>query len=171
MNQNAFLKLILGLIPCVFLILGLNGCTVTLIQYPVNAQLYDSKTTYPPFDPAVVFFFPSKNDLPSNLQAIPVAEMVSPDNSTYTYENLLDEFRKKAGAVGANAVVIERVDTQDVALDHPLYRGRAIAYRLYKDNPSDNLDLSSFASATQNPAMPESDTKAIYTYPGINSNQ
>jgi hypothetical protein len=171
MNQSAFLKLILGLIPCAFLIFGLNGCTVTLIQYPVNAQLYDSKTTYPPFDPSIVVFFSAKKDLPSNLQTIAVGEMVSPDNSTYTYQDLLDEFRKKAGEIGANAVVIERVDTVDASLTHPLYRGRAIAYRLYKDNPSENLDLSSFSNATQNPTAPDSDTKAIYTYPGINSNQ
>src|SRR5579872_2588528 len=96
------------MIPFLFLlaaglVLGLAGCMVTIVHFPALAQRYDNQTVYPPVEPERVFFFPSKKDLPSDFKAVPIADLKSPDNTNWDYESLLQEFRKKAGELGANA--------------------------------------------------------------------
>jgi len=147
----------------------LNGCVVTLVHYQAKAKIIDPRASYPPVDPGKVYFFPSKDDFPQEIYAAKIAELVSPMNSNWNYDDLLREFRKKAGELGANAIVLERVDTENAGLSSLIYKGSATAYRLRREDPAETLDPGSFYKATQNPDPPQNKTRVIYSYPGMSA--
>jgi hypothetical protein len=151
------------------LALGLGGCAATLINYSAEAKKIDPQTSYPPVEPYKVVFFSSKGDFPPDLHAVLVADLSSPMNTNWSYDALLREFLKKAGELGANAVVLERLDKEDTGLSDVIYKGTATAYRITKQNQSEIPDLNSFYGATQNPDPPASKSKVIYSYPGMSS--
>jgi len=149
------------------LILGLNGCAEHLVHFSATANMLESQGPYPTIDTDKVTYFPSKEDLPVDLHKITVAELISPEHSNWSYEELLTEFQKKAGELGANVIVLERVDTENGEAGNTIYKGRGIAYRFYRDNPTEFLNLTSYYKATQVPDRPIAKTKVLYSYPGI----
>jgi hypothetical protein len=150
-----------------FYLLGLtvvlNGC----IHWPIDIKKNYSQVPYPPVNENEVVFIPSVVDFPLNSKAIRVADLASNSSNYESYQVLLKMFQKKAGELGANVVVLDRTDMQNNWVDNVLYFGTATAYRLYKKNPSENLDLRYYFKASQSPPEPKS--KVILTYPDIKS--
>jgi hypothetical protein len=165
---NRFGK-VFGFIFCVMSVFGLSGCAGTLVRYPADANMIDSHGPYPIVDADKVVYFPTKEDLPTDLHMIAIAELVSPANSNWTFGDLVMEFQKKAGELGANAIVLERVDTENNGSERPAYKGKAMAYRFYKETPSEFYDMKSSYKSTQMPDPPIPKGTVIYSYPGISS--
>lgn len=149
--------------------LCLGGCAATLANHPAEAQPYDPQASYPSIEPYKVFFFPSKADLPGDYQITPVAELKSPADADWDADTLFEEFLKKAGEVGANAVVLESMDKVEGEGGHLSFQGRATAYRLTRADSPDAPNLRSAYKATREPEPPAGKTKAIYSYPGMSS--
>lgn len=74
---NRFGK-VFGFIFCVMSVFGLSGCAGTLVRYPADANMIDSHGPYPIVDADKVVYFPTKEDLPTDLHMIAIAELVSP---------------------------------------------------------------------------------------------
>ena len=149
--------------------LGLAGCVVTIVHPAAEAGKLYSQDSYPPLEPSKVFFFPSKGDFPPDFKVVQVADLKSPPNSDWDYEFLVREFQKKAGDLGANAVVLERVDRENAGLSSLIYKGTATAYRLTGLGSSEASNLKSCFKATQNPDPPAPKSKVIYSYPGMSA--
>lgn len=136
------------------LALCLGGCvSLSLYQNPAIANKFDPQTAYAPFQPQEVYFFLSKDAFPQELRSIPVAALLTPWSSEWTYKELIREFQRKAAEVGANAVVFDHVETSNLSYGFLKYSGQATAYRLFRQDPSENVDLSTAPYGTQNPDL------------------
>jgi len=149
--------------------LCLGGCAATLARRPAEARQYGPQTSFSPIESYRVFFFPSKEDLPKDYKITPVAELKSPSGADWDEEALFEEFLKKAGELGANAVVLERMDKVEGAGGSLTYKGSATAYRLTQDGSPDAPNLKSEYKATREPEPPQDKSKVIYSYPGMSS--
>jgi hypothetical protein len=138
---------------CVGLALGLCGCSAFLYDYPAVAKNFDSQTPFPPLKPEEVYFFLSKDAFPQDLQSVPVCTLFTAQNSQWTRKQLIQEFQKKAAEVGANAVVFNHIDTGKLDFGFLYYTGYASAYRLFKQSPSEDVDLSATDYGTQDPDL------------------
>lgn len=141
------------LLLCVSLTLSLGGCAIGLYEYPAKAVKVDPETSFPAFKTSEVYFFLSKEAFPGDLQSIPVATLLTPWEAEWTYEQIIQEFQKKAAEVGANAIVFEDVQSSNQQFGYRIFRGRATAYRLFKASPSEDVDLSSSEYGTQTPDL------------------
>jgi hypothetical protein len=154
--KNTFKKsrsqIIFRFIFCAGLALDLGGC-VSLYDYPAVAKRFDSQSSFPALQTSEVYFFLSKEAFPTDLQFVPVGTLFTPENSQWTDPKLVGEFQKKAAEIGANAVVFESIQTNKLLFGFLYYTGYATAYRLYKDNPTEDVDLSSTQYGTQNPDL------------------
>jgi len=144
---------LLRLLFCTGLALGLGGCAIGFYAYPAMAQRVDDQTAYPALKPAEVYFFLSKEAFPQGLRSIPVATLLTPWQAEWSYGDLVREFQKKAAEVGANAIIFDGVGTSKKDMGLLIYHGHAIAYRLFKQSPSEDMDLSSTQYGTQNPDL------------------
>ena len=133
------------------LLLALNSCAVSLYNYPATARMFDSQSSFPALRPQEVYFFLSKDAFPPDLQSVPVGTLLTPWNNQWSYQDLVREFLKKAAEIGANAVVFDRVQRSKMDYGFLSYSGQATAYRLYKQDPSEEVDLSSSQYGTQTP--------------------
>jgi hypothetical protein len=141
------------LLFCAVLALGLGGCSAFLYDYPAVARDFDSPTPFPPLKPGEVYFFLSKDAFPQDLQSVPVCTLFSAQNSQWTRKKLIEEFQEKAAEVGANAVVFNHIDTGKLDYGFLYYTGYATAYRLFKQSPSEDVDLSATDYGTQDPDL------------------
>ncbi len=137
---------------CFSAALGLGGC-VGLYDPPAVAKRPDDQVSYPALRPNEVYFFISKDAFPPDLQSVPLGTLWTPQDSQWTAPKLDREFQKKAAEIGANAVVFESVQTGKLLFGFLYYTGYATAYRLFKDNPMEDVDLSSSQYGTQNPDL------------------
>lgn len=135
------------------LALSLGGCAIGLYEYPAKAVKVDPETTFPAFKISEVYFFLSKEAFPGDLQSIPVATLLTPWEAEWTYEQIIQEFQKKAAEIGANAVVFDDVQSSNEQFGYRIFRGHATAYRLFKESPSEDVDLSSSQYGTQTPDL------------------
>ncbi len=133
--------------------LGLCGCALTFYHYPATAQTFDPEASFAALKPDEVYFFISKEAFPPGLQSVPVGYLFSPLNTNWSYQDIIQEFQKKAAEIGANAVVFEKLNVEGGGIGYGVYKGRATAYRLFKQNPSEDVDLSSTQYGTQNPDL------------------
>ena len=134
------------------LALGLGGC-VALYDYPAVAKRFDSQVSFTALRPDEVYFFLSKDAFPADIQSTPVGTLFTPQNSQWTDQKLVGEFQKKAAEMGANAVIFESVQTNKLFFGFLYYTGTATAYRLFKQSPSEDADLSATQYGTQNPDL------------------
>jgi hypothetical protein len=141
------------LLFCAVLALGLGGCSAFLYDYPAVARDFDSPTPFPPLKPGEVYFFLSKDAFPQDLQSVPVCTLFSAQNSQWTRKKLIEEFQEKAAEVGANAVVFNHIDTGKLDYGFLYYTGYATVYRLFKQSPSEDVDLSATDYGTQDPDL------------------
>ncbi|HEY5039919.1 MAG TPA: hypothetical protein VIJ93_12675 [bacterium] len=146
-------KKFLGFLFCSGLALGLGGCAVGLYHSPAVAEKVDPKTSYPPLDPNEVYFFLSKDAFPQGLLSVPVGSIRAPSNTEWARKDLIREFQKKAAEIGANAIVFDSVQPGDEAFGYRIYKGIATCYRLFKKDPSEDVDLSSTRYGTQDPDL------------------
>ncbi len=144
---------IISFIFCASLALGLGGCAVGLYDSPAVAKGVDAQVSFPALKSEEVYFFLSKEAFPADLQSTPVGTLYTPENSQWTDKKLVGEFQKKAAEIGANAVVFESIQTGKLLYGFLYYTGYATAYRLYKENPLEDADLSSTQYGTQNPDL------------------
>jgi hypothetical protein len=146
-------KKFLSFLFCAGLALGLGGCAVSLYQYPAVVNRFDRKISYPALQPTEVYFFLSKDAFPQGLQSVPVGSLRAPSNTEWSRKDLLREFQAKAAEIGANALVFDYVQPGDEAYGFRIYKGSATAYRLFKNDPSEDVDLSSTRHGTQDPDL------------------
>ena len=144
---------ILGALFCVVLALGWGGCAVGLYQYPAVAQMADPQSSYLALQPGEVYFFISQEAFPKDLQSVLVGTLMSPSDSQWTRKDLIREFQKKAAEIGANAIIFNRVQPTNEGFGFRIYQAGATAYRLFKQNPSEDADLSSTQYGTQDPDL------------------
>ncbi len=144
---------ILGVLFCAGLALGWGGCAVGLYQYPAVAQMADPQASYPALQPSEVYFFISKDAFPKELQSGFVGTLMSPSNTQWTRKDLIREFQKKAAEIGANAIIFDRVQPSNEGFGFQIYQAGASAYRLFKQSPSEDVDLSSAKYGTQDPDL------------------
>lgn len=114
---------------------------------------FDSQSSLPALQPNEVYFFLAKENFPADLQSLPVGTLTTPPNSQWTYNKLVSEFQKKAAEMGANAVVFEKVEKDKLEYGFLYYKGFATVYRLYKQEPVEDVDLSSSPNGTQMPNL------------------
>ena len=131
--------------------MGLGGC-LTLYDYPAVVKRLDSQA-YPVLTPGQVYFFISKEAFPPDLQAVPLATLYTPQGSQWSDSKLIAEFQAGAAAIGANAVIFESIQKNPLDVGFLYYTGYATAYRLYKNDPQENIDLSSSQYGTQTPDL------------------
>jgi hypothetical protein len=144
-----------GLIFCVGLTLGLAGCAVTLYDWPAVAQKLNGEANYPPLKASEVYFFLSKEAFPPDLQWAQVCTLLPPQRCEWSDKKLISEFQAKAAEYGANAVIFDEVNTVKTEFGFFVYTGRATCYRLYKQDPSEDVDLSGSQYGTQDPNLKE----------------
>jgi hypothetical protein len=144
---------IIGFLLCAAMALGLDGCAVGLYQYPAVAQLADPQYSFPALQPNEVYFFLSKDAFPKDLQSAPVGSLMSPSNSEWTRKDLIREFQKKAAEIGATAIIFDRVQPSNEGFGFKIYQAGATAYRLFKQSPTEDVDLSSTQYGTQDPDL------------------
>ncbi len=137
---------------CAGLALGLGGCA-TLANGPAVVKMIDYQDAFTALRPNEVYFFLSKDAFPPGLQAAAVGTLWTPENSQWTYDQLVSGFQAGAAGIGANAVVFEGVRTHPLLFGSLYYTGYATAYRLYKQSPSEDVDLSASQYGTQNPDL------------------
>lgn len=138
---------------CAGLALGLCGCAIGLYDHPAVAKDFDSQTPYPPLKPEEVYFFLSQDAFPAGFQSVPVCTLFSPQDSEWSRNKLILEFQKKAAEVGANAVIFSKVDVGKLEMGLLCYSGYATAYRLFKQSPSEDVDISAAPYGTQDPDL------------------
>jgi hypothetical protein len=143
----------LRFLSCWTLVWSLGGCAIGLYQYPAIAQKIDYQTSYPPYQAQEVYFFLSKDAFPADTRSIPVATLLTPANVQWTYRDLVREFQKKAAEIGADAVVFDQVGSSNLSYGFRIYSGTATAYRLFKKDPSEDVDLSNAPYGTQDPDL------------------
>jgi hypothetical protein len=138
-----------------FLILALSfgGCSLLHQKTGAVSRLIERDTIFPPLEPAQVYFFLSPEAFPVGLHSVPVAEILTPWNSQWTYQDLIQQFQAKAAEVGANAVVFDHVGKSKLDMGYLAFDGHATAYRLYQVQSSQPADLSSTQFGTQNPDL------------------
>jgi hypothetical protein len=146
LNFFAFLLLTLSM-------LGGGGCVVSLYQYPAVVQKLDGQGDYPALKAQEVYFFRSKEAFPPDLQAVPVCTLMTPQDSQWSAEKLCSQFQEKAAENGANAVVFESVGINKMDYGFLYYTSHATAYRLYKQSPTEDVDLSASQYGTQTPDL------------------
>jgi hypothetical protein len=137
---------------CAGLALGLGGC-MTLGNGPAVVKMIDYQDTFTALRPSEVYFFLSKDAFPPGLQSVAVGTLWTPTTSQWTYGQLVSGFQAGAAGIGANAVVFEGVGTHPLLFGGLYYTGYATAYRLYKQSPSEDVDLSASQYGTQNPDL------------------
>jgi hypothetical protein len=135
------------------LALGLCGCAIGLYDPPAVVRNDDSQASLPPLKTSEVYFFLSTAAFPPGLQSVPLGTLYTPEDSQWSREKLIQKFQERAAEIGANAVVFTKVGTGKMAMGFLFYTGYATAYRLFKQNPSEDLDLSSSEYGTQNPDL------------------
>ncbi len=135
------------------LALALSGCSLLHQKAGAVARLIERDTIFPPLETQQVYFFLSPEAFPPGIQSVQVAEILTPWNSQWTYQDLILQFQAKAAEVGANAVVFDHVGKSKLDMGYLAYDGRATAYRLYRVRSSQEADLSSSQYGTQNPDL------------------
>ena len=87
-----------------FLGLFVSGCITT------KATLLDPTAQYAPVHPALVRIFTSEEEL-AEFEFVRVAIIDSEGNTTWTSRSkMLESMRKKAGEMGANAILMPAID-------------------------------------------------------------
>lgn len=142
----------IGFLILVLSALGLSGC-VTLYQYPAVVQKQDGQGDYAALKTAEVYFFRSKEAFPPDFQSVPVCTLMTPQGSQWSAQKLCSEFMVKAAENGANSVVFDSVGINDLSFGFVYYTGHATAYRLYKQSPTEDVDLSAAPNGTQTPDL------------------
>ncbi len=137
----------------IWLVLSLSGCSLFLQKHSALARISDPEVSFTPLSTQEVYYFISKEAFPPELQYLPVAELLTPYPSQWTYRDLVQEFQKKAAEVGANAVVFDRVNKTKLDFGYWAYEGHATAYRLYRQTPKEDVDLSASQFGTQDPDL------------------
>ncbi len=146
---------IFGFICGVGLMIGSAGCAVTLYDWPAVAQKLDGEGSYPALNTSEVYFFLSKEAFPPDLHWVEVCTLLPPQRCEWSDRKLISEFQVKAAENGANAVIFDSVNTIKTEFGFFVYTGRATCYRLYKQDPSEDVDLSSSQYGTQAPNLTE----------------
>ena len=126
---------LLGLVGC--------GCAVTLYQYPAVVHKTDGSVDYHPLAVEEVYFFRSPEAFPPGLRWVEVCELLTPQDSQWPAQKLVSEFQARSAENGANAVVFDSVGIHKMDYGFLYYTGHATAYRLYRRNPAEDVDLSS----------------------------
>jgi hypothetical protein len=152
-SQIGFLMKTPPLTTLLVLALALGGCSLLHQKTGAVARPIETDTIFPPLKPQQVYFFLSPDAFPLDLHSVPVAEILTPWNSQWTYQDLLLQFQAKAAEVGANAIVFDHVGKSKLDMGYLAYDGHATAYRLYRDTSSQTVDLSSYQYGTQNPDL------------------
>ncbi len=136
------------------LALSIGGCGFTLLyEYPAVVKKFDPQASLPALQPNEIYFFLSKDAFPPDLQSVAVGTLLTPPNSQWSYEKLIQGFQKKAAEIGANAVVFDKVERDKLEFGFYYYKALATAYRLYKQSPPEDVDLSATQYGTQNPDL------------------
>lgn len=135
------------------LLMGLCGCAAYLYDPPAAFKPMENQPAFPALRPDQVYFFLSKDAFPPDLQAIPMGTLFTPEGSQWSEKKLVEQFQIAAAGVGANAIIIEGVQTSNMSFGFLYYTGYATAYRLYKGDSSVNVDLSQTDYGTQDPDM------------------
>jgi hypothetical protein len=78
-----------------------------------------------------------------------------PQRCEWSDQKLISEFQEKAAENGANAVIFDSVNTIKTEFGFFVYTGHATCYRLYKQDPTEEVDLSSSQYGTQTPNLKE----------------
>ncbi len=134
------------------LMLWLGGC-LTLRNDSAVIKNIDNQDTFPAIQTNQVYFFLSKDAFPPDLQQIPVGTLWTPENSQWTYAQVVERFQEKAAEIGANAVVFESLGKNELLYGNLYYSGYATAYRLFQQDTRVAADLSASQYGTQSPNL------------------
>jgi hypothetical protein len=133
--------------------LSLGGCVFSLYQYPAIARIYDPQASYPPLKTGEIYFFLSKDAFPPGLRSVEVGTLLTPEGAQWSGKKLVLEFQGKAAEIGANAVVFDSAGINKMDYGFLYYTGHAVAYRLFRQSASEDVDLSTSQYGTQNPDL------------------
>ncbi len=135
------------------LALGLGGCGIGLYDDPAVVRNDYSQAPLPPLKTNDVYFFLSTAAFPPDLVSVPLGTLYTPEDSQWSRAKLIQKFQERAAQIGANAVVFNKIGTGKMAMGFLFYTGYATAYRLFKQSPSEDVDLSASEYGTQNPDL------------------